>query len=59
MIQTSAPTRPYGARTAVGDARFEVPSGRVTGFVGPNGAGKSTTLRSVDHPVQRRTRRWQ
>ncbi|MEV5266759.1 ABC transporter ATP-binding protein [Streptomyces werraensis] len=47
-------TKEYGARRAVDDLTFTVPSGRVTGFLGPNGAGKSTTMRLVlglDHPT--------
>ncbi len=59
MTRISALTKRYGARTAIDDAMFEAASSRVTGFVGPNGAGKSTTVRSIDHPIQRTTRRWQ
>ncbi|WP_415947313.1 ABC transporter ATP-binding protein [Streptomyces sp. KLOTTS4A1] len=46
-------TKRYGARTAVRDLTFTVPSGKVTGFLGPNGAGKSTTMRlllGLDRP---------
>lgn len=44
MITFSQVTKRFGAFTAVADASFEAPSGRVTGFLGPNGAGKSTAL---------------
>jgi ABC-2 type transport system ATP-binding protein len=47
MIQISGLTKRYGTRVAVDDLTFDVPTGRVTGFVGPNGAGKSTTMRMM------------
>ena len=47
MIKVSGLTKNYGDRVAVDELTFEVPSGRVTGFVGPNGAGKSTTMRMM------------
>jgi ABC-2 type transport system ATP-binding protein len=47
MITVSGLTKHYGKRLAVQDMTFEVPAGRVTGFVGPNGAGKSTTMRMM------------
>ncbi|MGI9612874.1 MAG: ABC transporter ATP-binding protein [Acidimicrobiales bacterium] len=47
MINVSGLTKNYGNRVAVNDVTFEVPAGRVTGFVGPNGAGKSTTMRMM------------
>lgn len=47
MIQISGLTKQYGTRVAVHDLTFDVPTGRVTGFVGPNGAGKSTTMRMM------------
>lgn len=43
----------FGARTAVADLSFEVPSGEVFGLLGPNGAGKTTTVRLLNglyHP---------
>jgi len=44
-----APTnaKRYADPVAVDDLSFEVPAGRVTGFLGPNGAGTSTTMRAV------------
>ncbi len=47
MIQATALTKRYGAKTAVDDATFTVRPGLVTGFLGPNGAGKSTTMRMI------------
>ena len=47
MINVSGLTKNYGNRVAVNNVTFEVPAGRVTGFVGPNGAGKSTTMRMM------------
>ena len=47
MITVSALTKHYGNRVVVDDMTFDIPSGRVTGFVGPNGAGKSTTMRMM------------
>ncbi len=37
----------YGAYTAVTDATFEIPAGKVMAFIGPNGAGKSTLLKAI------------
>jgi ABC-2 type transport system ATP-binding protein len=40
-------TRLFGAKAAVSDLSFAVPSGEFFGFLGPNGAGKSTTIKMV------------
>jgi ABC-2 type transport system ATP-binding protein len=37
----------FGDFTAVDDLSFDVPEGRIFGFLGRNGAGKTTTLRMV------------
>jgi len=47
MITVSALTKHYGNRVVVDDMTFDIPAGRVTGFVGPNGAGKSTSMRMM------------
>ena len=40
-------TRRFGALVAVKDVSFDIPRGRVFGFLGPNGSGKSTTIRML------------
>ena len=40
-------TRTFGEHMAVDDLSFDVPPGRMTGFVGGNGAGKTTTMRMI------------
>ncbi len=40
-------TRRFGAFTAVDALDFDVPRGKVFGFLGPNGSGKSTTIRML------------
>ncbi|GLY18356.1 ATP-binding cassette domain-containing protein [Kineosporia rhizophila] len=47
MIEVENLRKEYGAKVAVEDLTFTVPSGTVTGFLGPNGAGKSTTMRMI------------
>lgn len=47
MITIENLTKKFGSFTAVDNATFTVPTGRVTGFLGPNGAGKSTTMRML------------
>ena len=47
MIEVRSLHKRYGQTVAVDDLSFEVPAGRVTGFVGPNGAGKSATMRMI------------
>ncbi|MBM3500142.1 MAG: ABC transporter ATP-binding protein [Armatimonadetes bacterium] len=39
--------RRFGAFTAVDHLSFEIPRGRIFGFLGPNGSGKSTTIRML------------
>jgi len=40
-------TRKFGDFTAVDRVSFEIPRGKVFGFLGPNGSGKSTTIRML------------
>ena len=40
-------TRRFGNFTAVDHVSFEIPRGKVFGFLGPNGSGKSTTIRML------------
>lgn len=40
-------TKKFGSYTAVQDVTFQLPSGKIMGFVGPNGAGKTTTIRML------------
>jgi ABC-2 type transport system ATP-binding protein len=40
-------TRKFGTFTAVNRVSFEIPRGKVFGFLGPNGSGKSTTIRML------------
>jgi ABC-2 type transport system ATP-binding protein len=44
-IEVRGLSKHFGPVCAVDDLSFEVPFGRVTGFLGPNGSGKTTTLR--------------
>jgi ABC-2 type transport system ATP-binding protein len=45
VLQLSGVTRRFGETVAVDHVSFDVPAGRVVGFVGANGAGKTTTMR--------------
>ncbi len=47
MITARGLTKHFGDVVAVDRLSFDVPPGRVTGFLGPNGSGKSTTMRMV------------
>lgn len=47
MLEIRKLTRRFGTTTAVDSVSFDVPPGRLTGFVGGNGAGKTTTMRMV------------
>ncbi len=46
-IEARGLTKRYGRKHAVSDLSFDVPFGRITGFLGPNGSGKTTTLRML------------
>ena len=47
FLQVRSLTRRFGAFTAVDAVDFDVPRGKVFGFLGPNGSGKSTTIRML------------
>jgi ABC-2 type transport system ATP-binding protein len=47
FLQARGLTRRFGDFTAVDDVSFDIPRGRVFGFLGPNGSGKSTTIRML------------
>lgn len=40
-------TKKFGDFTAVDDLSFDIPCGKIFGFLGPNGSGKSTTIRMI------------
>jgi ABC-type multidrug transport system, ATPase component len=40
-------TKQFGNFTAVNDLSFDIPKGKIFGFLGPNGSGKSTTIRMI------------
>ncbi|MDC7290519.1 ABC transporter ATP-binding protein [Blautia schinkii] len=48
MITINHVTKTFGKeKTAVRDAVWTVPDGKITGFIGPNGAGKTTSLKMI------------
>ena len=47
MLGVQGLTRQYAEVRAVDDVTFEVPAGKMIGFVGGNGAGKTTTMRMI------------
>lgn len=46
-IEVKNLTKIFGGFKAVDNINFEVPEGKVFGFLGPNGSGKSTTIRML------------
>src|SRR5262247_534422 len=45
LVQVREVTRKFGAFVAADRVSFDVPRGKIFGFLGPNGSGKSTTIR--------------
>src|ERR1700755_1121009 len=45
MIHVDGLTKYYGDYAAIRDISFDVPAGKIVGFLGPTGAGKSTPMR--------------
>jgi ABC-2 type transport system ATP-binding protein len=53
-ISVNKLTKKFGDFTAVDSISFDIPVGKIFGFLGPNGSGKSTTIRmlcGVLHPT--------
>ncbi|WP_153395883.1 ABC transporter ATP-binding protein [Ornithinicoccus halotolerans] len=47
MLFVEGLTRRFGSTTALESVSFDVPAGRMVGFVGANGAGKTTAMRII------------
>lgn len=47
IIKTKRVTKKFGNQFAVKNVSFNVPHGRIFGFVGPSGSGKTTTIRML------------
>lgn len=47
LVSVHNVTRRFGTFTAVDNVSFDLPRGKVFGFLGPNGSGKSTTIRML------------
>jgi ABC-2 type transport system ATP-binding protein len=45
VIQARGLTKKFGEETAVENLTFEIPQGKIFGFIGPSGCGKTTTVR--------------
>lgn len=46
-ISVKGLTKKFGDFTAVDNISFDIPKGKIFGFLGPNGSGKSTTIRML------------
>ena len=46
-ISIKSLTKKFGSFTAVNGISFDIPKGKIFGFLGPNGSGKSTTIRMI------------
>src|ERR1700752_5173219 len=44
-IQARNLNKKFGEETAVENLSFEIPQGKIFGFIGPSGCGKTTTVR--------------
>jgi ABC-2 type transport system ATP-binding protein len=47
VIRTDGLTRKFGSEIAVQDLSFDIPKGKIFGFIGPSGSGKTTTVRML------------
>jgi len=47
VIEARGVTKRYGKFTALNDATFDIPLGRIVGVIGANGAGKTTMLNAI------------
>jgi ABC-2 type transport system ATP-binding protein len=47
LVEVRGLTRRFGSFVAVDNIDFDLPRGKVLGFLGPNGSGKSTTIRML------------
>ncbi len=47
IVSVRGLTRRFGDVVAVNKVDFDIPRGRIFGFLGPNGSGKSTTIRML------------
>jgi ABC-2 type transport system ATP-binding protein len=45
VIHADALTKQFGDEVAVRDVTFQIPRGKIFGFIGPSGSGKTTTVR--------------
>jgi ABC-2 type transport system ATP-binding protein len=45
LVEFSAVTKSFGAKTALKDVSWSLPRGMISGLLGPNGAGKTTLFR--------------
>jgi len=45
IIRAHGLTKQFGQEFAVQDVTFEIPQGKIFGFIGPSGSGKTTTVR--------------
>jgi ABC-2 type transport system ATP-binding protein len=45
VIRAEAMAKRFGREVAVQDVTFDIPRGKVFGFIGPSGSGKTTTVR--------------